>query len=152
MLGGKSAVRTSGSWRRREEILVSTSLQKSNRPLVLLAEDEAIIAIELEDSLKSAGFDIAGPFATCSEAERWLKTGRPAAAVLDNRLKDGPCDVLARDLKNRGVPVVIYSGHAKGEDPFSRSWDGSWLIKPVRFDVLLSTLRDEITKSTTQSL
>jgi DNA-binding response OmpR family regulator len=69
-----------------------------------LAEDEAIIALELTDSLQAAGFDVAGPFATCAEAEKWLKTGQPEAAILDNLLKDGPCDALASDLSKRGVP------------------------------------------------
>lgn len=48
---------------------------RSSCPLVLLAEDEAIIAIELEDSLIEAGFAVAGPFATCSQAEAWLEQG-----------------------------------------------------------------------------
>src|SRR5918998_4306378 len=94
----------------------ATMLGNGQRPVVLVAEDEAIIALELEGSLKAAGFDIAGPFATCAAAEGWLKTGRPAAAILDNTLKDGPCDKLAADLKARRVPIVIYSGHAKGDD------------------------------------
>src|SRR5215203_4769157 len=63
-----------------------------SRPLILLAEDEAIIAIDLADSLTRAGFDVAGPFATCAQAEGWLKTGAPDAAILDNLLQDGPCD------------------------------------------------------------
>lgn len=44
-----------------------------NRPVVLLAEDEAIIAFELADRLALEGFEIAGPFATCASGEAWLK-------------------------------------------------------------------------------
>jgi DNA-binding NtrC family response regulator len=117
------------------------------KPLVLVAEDEAIIALELEESLKAAGFDIAGPFATCAAAESWLATGEPAAAILDNALKDGPCDKLAADLKSKGVPVVVYSGHAKGEDAFSSTWDGPWLVKPIPFAALVTALQDEIARS-----
>src|SRR5215204_2879076 len=50
-----------------------------SRLLILLAEDEAIIAIDLADSLTTAGFDVAEPFATCAEAKGWLKTGAPDA-------------------------------------------------------------------------
>src|SRR5918998_486379 len=83
-----------------------------NRPVILLAEDEAIIGFELADSLALEGFEVAGPFDTCSEAEKWLKSARQVdGAILDNALKDGLCDTLARDLKNRGVPFVVYSGH-----------------------------------------
>jgi DNA-binding response OmpR family regulator len=131
-----------------EQDKTMTSLPPNGaRPVVLLAEDEAIIALELEDSLKAAGFDIAGPFSTCADAERWLKSGRPAAAVLDSALKDGPCETLARELKARGVPVVIYSGYARGEDPYSSAWDGSWLVKPVAFPMLLSELEQEMTRA-----
>jgi len=126
--------------------------QNDARPLILLAEDEAIIALELEDSLKAAGFDIAGPFATCADAERWLKSGHPTAAVLDSALKDGPCETLARDLKARGVPVVIYSGYARGEDPFLSAWDGSWLVKPVAFPMLLNALEHEMTGALRHSI
>jgi DNA-binding response OmpR family regulator len=125
-----------------------TSLpQNGARPVVLLAEDEAIIALELEDSLKAAGFDIAGPFSTCADAERWLQSANPEAAVLDSALKDGPCETLARDLKARGVPVVIYSGYAKDQDPISSAWAGPWLVKPVAFPMLLSALQQEMTRA-----
>ena len=123
-----------------------TAGNNSPRPIVLVAEDEAIIALELEESLKAEGFDVAGPFSTCAAAERWLKERRPAAAILDNALKDGPCDKLAADLKACGVPVVIYSGHGK-RDAFSINWTGSWLVKPIPFPELVDALREEITRA-----
>jgi DNA-binding response OmpR family regulator len=112
--------------------------------LVLVAEDEAVIALELEDSLTAAGFDIAGPFATCADAEEWLQTGHPDAAILDTQLKDGPCDSVAADLSARGVPMVIFSGHDDRRDPSSASWKGAWLTKPIAFSVLLDTLKREM--------
>jgi DNA-binding response OmpR family regulator len=127
---------------------VTTKSPADERPLVLVAEDEAIIALELEETLNAAGFDIAGPFATCAAAEDWLRTGHPVAAILDNVLKDGPCDKLAADLKHCGIPVVIYSGHDKGEDPFSSAWNGPWLVKPLEFTTLVDALRDEMSRAT----
>jgi DNA-binding response OmpR family regulator len=113
-------------------------------PLVLLAEDEAIIAMELEDSLQTHGFDIAGPFSTCAEAEEWLKAGLPDAAILDNSLKDGPCDGLILDLGRRGVPVVIYSGHQQeGGDRSPSPSNVTWVMKPAPFSVLLKALGRE---------
>lgn len=116
----------------------------SRRPLVLLAEDEAIIAIELEDSLRAAGFEVAGPFVTCTAAEAWLATGQPDAAILDNALRDGPCDALASCLAQRGVPVIIYSGHQQGRETGSSGSVGSWVTKPAPFPVLLQALRREL--------
>jgi DNA-binding response OmpR family regulator len=115
-----------------------------SRPLILLAEDEAIIALELADSLRSAGFDIAGPFATCADAERWLKTEEPDAAILDNLLKDGPCDSLASDLSRRGVPVIMFSGHDERDAGSSADCNAIWVTKPVAFPILLDALRREM--------
>jgi DNA-binding response OmpR family regulator len=112
--------------------------------LVLVAEDEAVIALELEDSLKAAGFDIAGPFATCADAEKWLRTGQPDAAILDTQLKDGPCDGVAADLSARGVQIVTFSGHDDRRDPSSAGWKGAWLTKPMAFPVLLDALKREM--------
>jgi DNA-binding NtrC family response regulator len=109
-------------------------------PVVLLAEDEAIIAIELEDSLGEAGFAVAGPFATCAEAEAWLKSGAPDAAVLDHELRDGPCDALIADLSRRGVPTIVFTGDAL-PSPASERSAATWVAKPVPFPLLLSELR-----------
>jgi len=121
----------------------ATSEPSRSRSLILVAEDEAIIAIELADSLTTAGFDVAGPFATCAEAEGWLKTGAPDAAILDNLLQDGPCDALASDLSRRGVPVIMFSGHDERHVQ-TADWNATWVTKPVAFPILLDTLRREL--------
>jgi DNA-binding response OmpR family regulator len=127
--------------------VATKSETRPKRPLVLIAEDEAVIALELEDSLKAAGFDIAGPFATCADAENWMKTGQPDAAILDSQLKDGPCDVVAADLSRRGVPMVIFSGHDDRREGSSVDWNGAWLTKPIAFTALLEALRREMQSS-----
>jgi CheY-like chemotaxis protein len=81
------------------------------RRCILLAEDSAIIGLELADTLECEGFQVAGPFTTCAAAEAWLAAHEPAAAILDNTLKDGPCERLAEDLRRRGIPFIVYSGH-----------------------------------------
>jgi hypothetical protein len=114
---------------------------RGKRPLVLLAEDEAIIAIDLEDSLQAAGFAVAGPFATNAQAEAWLKTGRPDVACLDHELRDGPSDALVRALEARGVPALIFSGHDAGRELLSELSTATWVMKPVVISTLLDKLR-----------
>ena len=118
--------------------------RRGEKPLVLVAEDEAIIALELEDSLTSAGFGVAGPFSTCAEAEAWLKAGAPDAAILDNQLKDGSCDALAADLSRRGVPLVIFSGYDDQRDASSTDQKARWLTKPIHFPALLTALQEQM--------
>jgi DNA-binding response OmpR family regulator len=107
---------------------------------VLLAEDEAIIAIDLEDSLREAGFAVAGPFATAAQAEAWLDTGRPDIAVLDHGLQDGPCDKLIRDLSRRGVPAIIVTGHDTQRERLG-DLSTTWVTKPIAFPTLLGKIR-----------
>jgi DNA-binding response OmpR family regulator len=120
--------------------------RSSAKRLVLVAEDEAIIALELADRLTSAGFAVAGPFSTCAEAEAWLKAGEPDAAILDNKLKDGPCDALAADLSRRGVPLVMFSGCDDQRDASSPNWKARWLTKPIGFPALLTALQEAMSE------
>lgn len=116
----------------------------AERPVVLLAEDEAIIAIDLEESLDAAGFAVAGPFATNAEAKAWLKTGRPDIAILDHALKDGLCDALARDLARQGVPAIIFTGHEAGPERSGDLATARWVTKPIAFPALLATIRNAL--------
>ena len=114
------------------------------RPLVLVAEDEAIIAIELEDSLTAAGFAVAGPFTTCKQAEAWLRSGKPDAAIVDHELKDGPCDALVGELSRRGVPTIVFTGHEAPRKAAADLKQASWVTKPIAFPALLTELRRQM--------
>jgi DNA-binding response OmpR family regulator len=50
---------------------------------VLLLEDEALIAVALQDDLEEAGYEVAGPFAACVDALAWLESNKPDLAILD---------------------------------------------------------------------
>jgi DNA-binding NtrC family response regulator len=116
----------------------------ASRPVILLAEDEAIIALELSDSLERDGFEVAGPFTTCTAAEAWLKANEPSGAILDNALKDGPCEALAGDLRARGIPFLVYSGHSRTPDLPVVFEDVPWIEKPIPAEALLRALRHSL--------
>jgi DNA-binding response OmpR family regulator len=78
--------------------------------IVLLAEDETIIALDLEDTLIAAGYTVGGTFATRSAALAWLEDHQPDGAIIDVVLRDGPCTDLVCELVARGVPTLLYSG------------------------------------------
>ena len=120
---------------------VTSPLSGENCPVILLAEDEAIIGFELADSLALEGFEVAGPFDTCASAEGWLKSAdRVHGAILDNTLKDGPCSALAEDLRRREVPFIVYSGH-RSDGASSEFGNAPWIVKPAPFEALLGSLR-----------
>lgn len=107
---------------------------------VLVAEDQALVAMLAEDELVRAGFAIVGPFATCAEATGWLAADTPDLAVLDFELRDGPCTDVARELNRRGVPFVVLSGGRQEAlpEPFRRA---PWLAKPNSMEELPAILR-----------
>ena len=108
----------------------------------LVAEDQALIAMALEAYLEEVGIEIVGPFASCEQALAWAESGTPDVALLDYKLKDGPCTQLARTLLERGVPVVIYSGYPQGPDTPPELRDVIWIEKPVERAKLLDVLVD----------
>ena len=106
-------------------------------PLVLILEDEAIVAINLQDELQEAGYTVAGPFTTCADALSWLATASPDIAVVDTVLKDGSCGAIARELARREVPFLIYSGHQEDEYLLAEFQHVTWIEKPVLSAVLV---------------
>ena len=86
--------------------------------IVLVAEDETLIGMAMEDALRQAGYTVAGVFAASSAALEWLENGRADAAVLDFSLRDGDCVQLLRELRSREVPILMHSAFTKLPDEF----------------------------------
>ena len=108
-----------------------------SKPLVLVLEDEALIAFNLHDELQDAGYAVAGPFTTCSAALEWLQTGTPQTAILDAALKDGSCREIALELSRHGVPFLIYSGNHEDRQLLAEFHHVTWIEKPVPSAVLV---------------
>ena len=108
--------------------------------LVLLVEDEALVAMNLQDDLKEAGYAVVGPFDTCAAALAWLENQTPDLAVLDTVLKDGTCRALAAELARRGVGFVLWSGHLQDKQTLKEFTDAVWVEKPSTHTALLRAL------------
>ena len=113
------------------------SNQFTSGPVVLILEDEAIIAVDLQDELQDAGYSIGGTFTNCADALSWLATNTPDVAVLDTVLKDAHCGEVARELAERKVPFLIYSGHREDRELLAEFHDVRWIEKPVPPSVLI---------------
>src|SRR5829696_8566195 len=108
-------------------------------PTVLLVESSAIIGLDLYDELERQGYGVVGPFA-CDRALEWLETGTPEVAVLDVDLQSGACVVLARGLRARNVPILVFSAHDQRHSlPEFR--DLAWLSMPAPMSALDVALR-----------
>ena len=79
--------------------------------LVLVVEDEFLIAMDLELLLRRHGWRVLGPAATVAGALRLLRGGAPDVALLDVNLRGEPVTPVAEALRARGVPFVLASAH-----------------------------------------
>lgn len=110
------------------------------RCLVLPVDDEALVAMNLQDELKEAGYAVVGPFDTCAAALAWFETETPDLAVLDTVLKGGTCRALAAELARRGVGFVLWSGHLQDRQTLQEFTDAVWVEKPSTHTALLDAL------------
>ncbi len=81
------------------------SLQK-----VLVAEDEFIVAHDLCNTVREAGFAVEGPHPDVSSAMLALQKSKPDLAILDIGLEGGEVHPLAQMLMAEEIPVVFHSG------------------------------------------
>ncbi len=80
--------------------------------MVLVVEDEALIALHLELILKRHGWRVLGPAASVDQALRLLDAGEaPDVAVLDVNLRGEPVTPVAVALRAQGVPFVLASAY-----------------------------------------
>jgi DNA-binding response OmpR family regulator len=108
-----------------------------SKPITLVLEDEALIALNLQDELQDSGYEVAGPFTDCSAALDWLRTATPDMAILDATLNDGSCHSVAAELSRREVPFLIYSGHKEDQQLLAEFHHITWIEKPVPAGVLV---------------
>ena len=80
--------------------------------VVLVVEDEFLIAMDLEAMLKEHGWHLLGPAATVAEALALLEVGKmPDVALLDVNLRGETVVPVAEVLRERGVPIVLASAY-----------------------------------------
>lgn len=78
---------------------------------ILVVEDEAMVAMLLEDYLDELGCVIVGPYAEVEEAVRGVATEAIDAAVLDVNLAGTQSYAVADALADRGLPFVFITGY-----------------------------------------
>jgi DNA-binding NtrC family response regulator len=98
---------------------------------VLIVEDECVIAMELECTLKDCGAQVVGPCMTVESALARIEQSRDFdAAVLDIDLRGQYAGPVADKLVRIGIPFVVTSGH-EPQRYAVKFKDVPWLEKPV---------------------
>ncbi|MBY0329969.1 MAG: response regulator [Acetobacteraceae bacterium] len=113
---------------------------------ILVVEDEALVAMLMEDGLADAGAEVVGPASSVEQAlelVEWAaaRTGGLDAAVLDINLQGTVVAPVADRLAALGVPIIFATGYGKGVD---RGAHGAapLLTKPFGSDELIATIEE----------
>ncbi len=77
---------------------------------VLVAEDEFLVSMLLEEMLTDLGCEVVGPFATLGSALDAAGAGDYDVAVIDLNLAGQKADPVIAELAARAVPLAIASG------------------------------------------
>jgi CheY-like chemotaxis protein len=107
---------------------------------VLVAEDEAVIALDLGETLRSLGCVVCTTTASGAEVLDLVRQERPDVVLLDLGLVDGFAGPLATTLRTEGVPFVLMTGYPQEllDDPALR--DAPVLRKPYMREELTHVL------------
>jgi two-component SAPR family response regulator len=84
------------------------------RLAVLVAEDDLLLAADLEEAIRHCGHQCLGPSGSLSEVLPLLQANRVDAAILDVRLRHGEKAYPAADLlAARGVPFAFVTAYGR---------------------------------------
>lgn len=101
---------------------------------ILVVEDEALIAVMVEDMLAELGSEVVGPAATIEQALVLARSGALDGAVLDVNVRGERIDPVADALAARGVPMLFATGY--GEVRLASGASTTVIDKPYTQDKL----------------
>jgi signal transduction histidine kinase len=117
---------------------------------LLIVEDEAIIALEIEMHLKDFGYEVVGIAADADEALRLAAVAQPDLALLDIVLRGERDGVETSTLlrEQSGVPVIYLTGHSDPATLNRAIATGAYgyLLKPYRPEELRAAVEVALAK------
>lgn len=112
-----------------------------NLALILIADDQPMIALDLAFAVEDAGGLVAGPAASVKESLILLNARPVAGAILDVNLVDGDITPVAEHLIGLGVPIILQTGVGLPSDLATRFPDLVVHIKPCISAILVRQLQ-----------
>jgi two-component system, response regulator PdtaR len=112
---------------------------------VLIAEDEFLLAAQLEDELHAVGCTTLGPYTSVARATQACREAQFDVALLDVNLHGEMVYPVADELRVRGIPFVLLSGYGASNMP-ERFRNVPRVAKPYEPTFLLREIRRAIAK------
>ena len=107
---------------------------------VLIAEDEAMVLMGLEDAVQKAGARQVLTVRTCSQALKIAKADEIDIALLDINLADCEVYEAASVLQEKQIPFAFYSGRARRDMVSVQFPKAGWISKPSSDEEIISEL------------
>lgn len=107
---------------------------------IFVVEDEALVALNLEDMLDELGCTVIGPAMRLGRAREMLDGGFEAdAAILDVNIAGEPVFPIAEQLAGKGIPIIFATGY--GQAGLPSTWHGNPILqKPYTMDEVSGSL------------
>ena len=84
---------------------------------ILVVEDEALIAMEIEELLRSLGFAVVGPVGHLGAALEFARSEPLDGGMLDVNISGGLVFPVAELLLGRGLPLIFSTGYGSDRLP-----------------------------------
>ena len=111
-----------------------------NGHLILIVEDEVLLAIDLEEIIAEHGGEVLASVPTVAQALTAITRHRPDAAILDRNLAGESTDLVAEALVSGGIPFVVVSGYGSQQAELASLRGAPFIKKPYDPEVLVSCL------------
>ncbi|MBZ9967785.1 response regulator [Mesorhizobium sp. BR1-1-2] len=124
--------------------MVSGPLEIPKGPLILIVEDDYLIALDIEDGLTAAGFSLAGTASSADEAIRIALATKPVLALMDIRLlgqRDG-IDAALELYREHGIRCIFTTAHSDREVRLraEAARPLGWMQKPYSVEAVVEAI------------
>jgi len=110
---------------------------------VVLAEDEALIRLDIKESLIQEGYDVVGEASDGAEAVELVRELKPDLALLDIMMPGVDGLTATREIMSEQLAAVVILTAYSQRDLVNQATEAgamAYLVKPVRHDKLTPTL------------
>ena len=116
---------------------------ETNKPRIVVAEDEAIIRLDIVETLTEAGFDVVAQAGDGAEAVRLALELKPNLVLMDIKMPGTDGLQAAEILSEHKIPVVLLTAFSSPDlvDRASAAGVYNYVVKPFNPSNLIPALR-----------
>lgn len=110
---------------------------------VVIAEDEAIIRLDLRETLESLGYEVVGDTGRADEAADLIRSCQPDLAILDIKMPGGSGLDVAREITSEGLCAVLVLTAFSQSDLILEATEAgvlAYLVKPFHKNELYASI------------